>query len=64
LSLTESDKPDIAVLDLNLSGMSTLEILRSLRDISTQPRIVVESHPEALSEPCLNVSAHTAPAIE
>src|ERR1700674_1414590 len=23
-----------------------------------------ESHPEALSEPCLNVSAHTAPAME
>jgi hypothetical protein len=23
-----------------------------------------ESHPEALSEPCLNVSAHTAPARE
>src|ERR1700674_4447201 len=23
-----------------------------------------ESHPEPLSEPCLNVSAHTAPAME
>ncbi len=43
LRLIESDKPDIAVLDLNLSEMSALEILRRLRGAQIQTRIVILS---------------------
>jgi DNA-binding NarL/FixJ family response regulator len=39
----EADKPDIAVLDLNLPDVFTLDIVRQLRLAKTQTRIVVLS---------------------
>lgn len=41
LRLIESDKPDIAILDLNLRGLSTLQILRKLQEAQTQTRIMI-----------------------
>jgi DNA-binding NarL/FixJ family response regulator len=43
LRLIECDKPDIAILDLNLRDLSTLAIVRKLRDAQTQTRIVILS---------------------
>src|ERR1035437_9625310 len=43
LRLIESDKPDIAVLDLNLPDLFPLEIVRKLRDAQVSTRIVVLS---------------------
>jgi DNA-binding NarL/FixJ family response regulator len=43
LRLIESSKPDIAVLDLNLPDLFTLEIVRRLRLARAQTRIVVLS---------------------
>ena len=43
LRLIESSKPDIAVLDLNLPSLFTLEIVRRLRLAQAQTRIVVLS---------------------
>jgi DNA-binding NarL/FixJ family response regulator len=43
LRLIESGKPDIAVLDLNLPGLVTLEIVRRLRLVHARTRIVVLS---------------------
>src|SRR4029077_11194842 len=43
LRLIECDKPDIAILDLNLRDLSTFEIVRKLRDAQTQTRIVILS---------------------
>jgi DNA-binding NarL/FixJ family response regulator len=43
LRLIESRKPDIAVLDLNLPDLFTLEIVRRLRMAGTQTRIMVLS---------------------
>jgi DNA-binding NarL/FixJ family response regulator len=43
LRLIELHKPDIAVLDLNLRDISTLEIVRNLRDAEIHTRIVVLS---------------------
>jgi DNA-binding NarL/FixJ family response regulator len=43
LSLIQSDKPDIAVLDQDLRGMSAFEILRRLREAQIQTRIVILS---------------------
>jgi DNA-binding NarL/FixJ family response regulator len=41
LTLIQSDEPDIAVFDLDLSGMSALEILRRLREAQIQTRMVI-----------------------
>lgn len=43
LRLIESEKPDIAVLDLNLPDLFTLEIVRKLREAKVTTRIVVLS---------------------
>jgi DNA-binding NarL/FixJ family response regulator len=43
LRVIESDKPDIAVLDLNLPDLFTLEIVRKLREAQVSTRIVVLS---------------------
>jgi DNA-binding NarL/FixJ family response regulator len=43
LQLIESQKPDIAVLDLNLPGLLTLEIVRKLRAAQISTRIMVLS---------------------
>jgi two-component system invasion response regulator UvrY len=43
LRLIKSDKSDIAVLDLNLPDVSTLEIVHKLREAQVQTRIVVLS---------------------
>ena len=43
LRLIESSKPDIAVLDLSLQDLFTLEIVRKVRLAQTQTRIVVLS---------------------
>jgi DNA-binding NarL/FixJ family response regulator len=43
LRLIDCDKPDIAILDLNLRDLSTFEIVRKLRDAQTQTRIVILS---------------------
>ena len=43
LRLIESGRPDIAVLDLNLPDLFTLEIVRKLREARVQTRIVVLS---------------------
>jgi DNA-binding NarL/FixJ family response regulator len=43
LHLIESGRPDIAVLDLNLPDLFTLEIVRRLRRAQTRTRIVVLS---------------------
>jgi len=39
----ESEKPDIAILDLNLRDLPTLEIVRRLREAQSQTRIVILS---------------------
>jgi DNA-binding NarL/FixJ family response regulator len=39
--MIESDKPEITVLDLDLSGMSALEILRRSREAQIQTRMVI-----------------------
>jgi DNA-binding NarL/FixJ family response regulator len=41
LRLIESDKPDIAILDLNLQDLSIFEILRKLREAQTQTRVML-----------------------
>jgi DNA-binding NarL/FixJ family response regulator len=43
LRLIEYDKPDIAVLDLNLRDSSTLQIVRKLREVQTKTRLVILS---------------------
>jgi two-component system response regulator NreC len=43
MRLIESQKPDIAVLDLNLPDLFTLEIVRKLREAQVSTRIVVLS---------------------
>ncbi len=43
LRLIESMRPDIAVLDLNLPDLFTLEIVRRVRDAKVQTKIVVLS---------------------
>jgi DNA-binding NarL/FixJ family response regulator len=43
LRLIEAEKPDIAVLDLNLPDLFTLEIVRKLREAKVTTRIVVLS---------------------
>ena len=43
LQLIESKRPDIAVLDLNLPGLLTLEIVRKLRAAEISTRIMVLS---------------------
>src|SRR6516162_10830905 len=41
LRLIETHRPDIAVLDLNLSELHTLELVRRVRDANLPTRIVV-----------------------
>src|SRR4051794_10781621 len=43
LRLIESERPDIAVLDLNLPDLYTLEIVRRVREASIPTKIVVLS---------------------
>lgn len=43
LRFIETERPDIAVLDLNLPDLFTLEIVRRLRDADTPTKIVVLS---------------------
>ena len=43
LSLFRSDRPDLVLLDLNLSGIGGLELLRRLLSINEKARIVVFS---------------------
>jgi len=43
LRLIEAERPDIAILDLNLPDLFTLEIVRKLREAKVTTRIVVLS---------------------
>src|SRR5512140_2646476 len=43
LSMIESQRPDLAVLDLNLPDLFTMEIVRRVRDASLPTKIVVLS---------------------
>jgi len=43
LRLIESERPDIAVLDLNLTDLYTLEIVRKVREANIPTRIVILS---------------------
>jgi DNA-binding response OmpR family regulator len=43
LRLIETERPDIAVLDLNLPDLFTLEIVRWVRDANLLTKIVVLS---------------------
>jgi DNA-binding NarL/FixJ family response regulator len=43
LGLIESDKPDIAVLDLKLRDLSTLQIISKLREAQTKTRLAILS---------------------
>ena len=53
LALIVKLRPDLAILDYDLPKLHISEV--------SSPG---ESHPEALAEPYLNVSAHTAPIME
>jgi len=43
LKVIETDRPDLAVLDLNLPELHTLELVRRVRDANLPTRIVVLS---------------------
>jgi two-component system, OmpR family, KDP operon response regulator KdpE len=57
LTMIESQKPDILVLDLKMPGMGGLEVLRVLRRFSRIPVIVV-SGAEELAEQALSLGAN------
>ena len=44
----------------SLESLGFLSVFKAYHQVSSPG----ESHPEALSEPCLSVSAHTAPTME
>ena len=50
LKLSETEKPDIMLLDVFMPGMDGLEVLRKLRQKSTMPVIVFSAHSSAREE--------------
>jgi DNA-binding response OmpR family regulator len=58
IQLGQSVKTDLAILDLNITDMSGLGVLRELRRLSTEPIIVISSSKEeAEVVKCLEMGA-------
>jgi two-component system KDP operon response regulator KdpE len=58
LTMIESQKPDILLLDLKMPGMGGLEVLKTLRASSQLPVIVISAATE-LAEEALGLGANT-----
>ena len=57
LSLVESDRPDVMVLDLLMPGIDGFEVLRRLRAASDVPVVAVSAHTSS-AEKALSLGAN------